>query len=125
MDADTLTILLVNAGGQTFGIPVVQVERLETQLAHTACFAKEPMGVECLSLATALGCATFGELAYILCTKNETGWAVEAIGELVSVPPASLRRLPALLAGHTARAIWGALWRENDWIWLIDLERLG
>jgi hypothetical protein len=123
-DNETLTVLLVLAVQQTFGVPTVQIEKLAA-----APLAGSPEDQPTWRpLATGLGYTSAEAIdrrtTHILWTGNGVGWAVESIRELITLPVHSMRRLPSLLARHTVPAVWGASWYEGDLILLVDLDQL-
>jgi hypothetical protein len=123
-DTETLTVLLVTAVQQTFGVPTVQIERLAA--APAAASPEAPP--TCWPLAAGLGYpsaeAVDRRATHILWTGAGVGWTVESIRELIVLPVHSMCRLPSLLAQYATPAVWGAGWYEGDLILLVDLDQL-
>ncbi|MBI5566477.1 MAG: hypothetical protein HY870_16375 [Chloroflexi bacterium] len=125
MDSDnkTLTVLLVMAVQQIFGVPAIQIERLAASAADSL-EDKTTWWPLALGLGYASSDVVDRRATHILWTRNGIGWAVESILELSTLPIHSVRRLPALLAQHTARVVWGAAFYEGDLILLVDLDQI-
>jgi len=125
MDSAALDVLLVTAAGQTFAVPAEQVDSLFVY-SPTPAGDLEPAASETPSdLGEALGYAAAAPGAgHAIQTRGQAAWLVEAVGDIVSLPWGSLRRLPAALSRQAAPAVWGAAVHNEDVLLLLDLDRL-
>ena len=114
MTTDSIDVLIVTASGQHFGVPVEQIERLAPLTQDAASR---------LTLAEALGLAPTAAESHLLLARGGSSFRVDGVGDLTSLPLASLRRLPAML-GRSRSVVGAAVLADRPPLLLLDLDKL-